>query len=109
MSLRLRHEERGELEAHVEGDEPEFDAIPDKKVRRAVVKATGDAALRPVFETIVERTTRKLDVHGSEVELAFAMAQSGPGRGAGGSGRSSWSSRPAVRKRSFSRPRRFQP
>lgn len=91
ISLRMRREKRGwlqtvklgrtssvglsnrmELEAHVNADVPDLAAIPDKKVRQAVKKASGGGALlRPVFETIIERTTRTLDVDGSKVEVAI--------------------------------------
>jgi triphosphatase len=104
ISLRMRREKTGwlqtvklgrtgsdglsnrmELEAHVDADAPDLAAIPNKKVRQAVKKASGDGALlRPVFETSIERTTRTLDVDGSKVELAIdeGEVRAGTRRGA---------------------------
>ena len=81
ISLRLRRQDGGwrqtvKVDQHVEGGPSnpiEFQAfdirkISDKKVRRAVQKALSDTALHPVFETVVQRTTIK--VQDSEIELA---------------------------------------
>jgi inorganic triphosphatase YgiF len=59
-----------EIETPVAGDAPEIARIADKKIKRAVQKAVKGAPLHPVFETIVQRTTRKIKAQGSEIELA---------------------------------------
>src|SRR5262245_65934870 len=59
-----------ELQAFVEEERPNIRKISDKKVRRAVQKALSDTALHPVFETVVQRTTRSIKVQDSEIELA---------------------------------------
>lgn len=90
ISLRLRRENDGwlqtikagqqvadgvsnpvELEAPVDGDEPDIERISDKGLKRTVRQAVEGTTLRPVFETIVQRTTRKIEVHSSVVELAI--------------------------------------
>jgi triphosphatase len=58
-----------ELEVAVDSDTPNIDRIADKKIQRKVRKAIGGAGLHPVFETIVHRTTRKIEVQHSEIEL----------------------------------------
>jgi inorganic triphosphatase YgiF len=89
VSLRLRRQDGGwqqtvkvdqhiedgmsnpiELRTFVEKERPDIRKIPDKKVRRAVQKALSDSSLRPVFETVVQRTTRNINVQDSEIELA---------------------------------------
>src|SRR5262245_14714893 len=70
-----RHVEGGmsnpiELQAFVEEERPDIRKISDKKVRRAVQKALSDTALHPVFETVIQRTTRSIKVQDSEIELA---------------------------------------
>ena len=89
ISLRLRRQDGGwrqtvkvdqhveggmsnpiELQALVEEERPDIRKISDKKVRRAVRKALFDTALHPVFETVVQRTTRSIKVQDSEIELA---------------------------------------
>jgi triphosphatase len=60
-----------ELEVQLDGDRPDIGRIADKKIKRAVTKAIKGRSLRPVFETIVQRTTRKIKARGSEVELAL--------------------------------------
>jgi triphosphatase len=59
-----------ELEAPVDREEPDLGKIADKKVKRAVKKAAKGTTLKPVFETIVQRTTRTIKAQGSEIELA---------------------------------------
>jgi inorganic triphosphatase YgiF len=49
---------------------PDIRKISDKKIRRAVQKALSDTSLRPVFETVVQRTTRSINVERSEIEFA---------------------------------------
>src|SRR5262245_743421 len=58
-----------ELQTFVEEERPDIRKISDKNVRRAVQKALAGTSLRPVFETIVQRTTRSIKVQGSEIEL----------------------------------------
>jgi triphosphatase len=60
-----------ELECTVKGEEPDLSKITDKKIRRAVQRATKAAALRPIFETVVRRTTRMTAAGGSEIEVAI--------------------------------------
>jgi triphosphatase len=90
VSLRLRRQEGGwqqtvkvdqhveegisnpiELQAIVADERPDIRKISDKKVRRAVQKVLCDTTLRPVFETVVQRTTRSIKVQDSEIELAI--------------------------------------
>ena len=59
-----------ELEAPVDREEPDLAKIADKKIKRAVKKAAKGTTLKPIFETIVQRTTRTIKAHGSEIELA---------------------------------------
>ena len=90
LSLRLRRQDGGweqtvkvdqhveggisnpiELQSVVEDERPDISRISDKKVRRAVRKALSGTALRPVFETVVQRTTRSIKVQNGEIELAI--------------------------------------
>ena len=93
ISLRVRRQDEGwvqtvkadqhvdgvsnpiEVEASVGSEAPELDKITDKKLRRKIEKAIKATALHPVFETIVQRTTRKLRAKGGEVELAVDEGQ----------------------------------
>ena len=59
-----------ELEAPVDREEPDLAKIADKKIKRAAQKAAKGTTLKPVFETIVQRTTRTIKAQGSEIELA---------------------------------------
>ena len=59
-----------ELEAPVDREEPDPAKIADKKIKRAVQKAATGKTLKPVFETVVQRTTRTIKAQGSEIELA---------------------------------------
>jgi len=59
-----------ELEVLLAIDHPDIDKIADKKLKRSVAKALKGTSLGPVFETVVERTTRQIRASGSEVELA---------------------------------------
>src|SRR5262249_43433563 len=89
ISLRLRRQDGGwmqtvkvdqhieggisnpiELEAFVEEERPNIESVADKTVRRALQKAVSGTSLRPVFETVVQRTTRNIKVQDSEIELA---------------------------------------
>ncbi|HJU30631.1 MAG TPA: CHAD domain-containing protein [Hyphomicrobiaceae bacterium] len=55
----------------VAGPDPDVQAIPDRHVRRTLKKALKHASLAPVFETVVERTTRRLHASGADVQLAL--------------------------------------
>ena len=59
-----------ELEALLEREEPDLGKIADKKIKRVVQKAAKGTTLKPVFETIVQRTTRTIKAQGSEIQLA---------------------------------------
>ena len=90
ISLRLRRQDGGwqqtvkvdqhvegglsnpiELQTYVEEERPDITKIADKKVRRAVQKTLSGTSLRPVFETVVQRTTRNIKVQDSEIEFAI--------------------------------------
>src|SRR5262249_52086117 len=60
-----------ELQTFVEVERPDIGKISDKKVRRAVQKALSDTSLHPIFETVVQRTTRSIKIKDSEIELAI--------------------------------------
>ena len=61
-----------EVEAAVEGPEPDLDAIDHAPLRKAVRKAARSGGLAPVFETDMRRTARRLRTPcGGEVELAL--------------------------------------
>ena len=59
-----------ELEAPLDGPEPEVGKISSKKIRRIVQDAVKEGGLEPVFETVIRRTTRPIKTGGSEQELA---------------------------------------
>jgi triphosphatase len=102
ISLRLRRESRGwlqtvklkqdvgsglsnpiEIETRVKGRRPDLDAIAEKEVRSAIEQEieTG-GPLQAVFETVVERTTRKLRLPNGVVEIAIDQGEvrAGPKR-----------------------------
>jgi triphosphatase len=60
-----------ELECTVKVEKPDLTKIADKKIRRAVQRVTKGGALRPVFETVLQRTTRITAANGSEIEVAI--------------------------------------
>src|SRR5262245_2087893 len=47
-----------EFEAPVDREEPDLAKIADKRIKQAVKKAAKGTTLKPVFETVVQRTTR---------------------------------------------------
>ena len=59
-----------ELETPVDREQPDLAKIADKKIKRVVKKAAKGTVLRPIFETVVQRTTRTIKAQGSEIELA---------------------------------------
>jgi triphosphatase len=61
-----------EIEASIQGWAAKLDVIPDKAVRKKVQKLVGSKKLRPLFETVVERTTQQLETpEGARLELAL--------------------------------------
>jgi triphosphatase len=58
-------------EVVLERPEPDMAAIVGRGMRRRVAKAVARRALQPVFETVVERTTRRLRAGEGELELAL--------------------------------------
>jgi inorganic triphosphatase YgiF len=61
-----------EIEGEVHGIEPELWSVRDRAMRKQIKRALDGAALAPVFETVVRRTTRRLRVdENGEVELAL--------------------------------------
>jgi len=90
IAFRLRAEgeqwlqtvEAGSSHAHTSSDgvagdgslerpEPNLDLIPSRRMRRRIEKAVARSVLEPVFETIVERTTRQLHAAEGDLELAL--------------------------------------
>ena len=57
-----------EDEAPAPGGRLDFGLIADADLRAAVEDAIGDAPLSPVFETVMERTTRNLATEGGTAE-----------------------------------------
>jgi inorganic triphosphatase YgiF len=55
----------------VERPEPNVSAIISRAMRKQVAKAIARSVLAPVFETVVQRTTRRL--HAAEGELQLAL------------------------------------
>jgi triphosphatase len=51
--------------------EPDLQIIGNRRVRRQIEKAVSRSILEPVFETVVERTTRHLHATQGELELAL--------------------------------------
>lgn len=63
---------RTELKSDVADLSPNIASIDDKRVRRAIRKAIGDDALKPVFGVDMQRTTVLLTPkRGTEIEAAF--------------------------------------
>jgi inorganic triphosphatase YgiF len=58
-------------EGMVERPEPDLKAIDDRRIRRLVEKAVSRSMLEPVFETVVQRTTRHLHAGDAEMDLAL--------------------------------------
>ena len=55
----------------VERPEPDLRIIADRRMRRRIEKAVERSILEPVFETVVQRTTRHLHAAEGELELAL--------------------------------------
>ena len=60
-----------EFEAELETCEPDPERIDDKDLKRKIKKALEETGLRPVFETIVDRTTHVLRKENCAFELAL--------------------------------------
>lgn len=95
LSLRLRHEgtrriqsvksaprdaslaaDRAEDEVLLNGKGPDIAHIGDPALRAAVTRAAGGAALKPLFETQILRTTRHIKMEaGDEVELVVDVGK----------------------------------
>jgi inorganic triphosphatase YgiF len=60
-----------EAEGAVERPEPDLQVIGNRRIRRKVEKAVSRSILEPVFETVVQRTTRQL--HSAEGDLELAL------------------------------------
>jgi inorganic triphosphatase YgiF len=57
-----------EMQSPVATREPDLAKITDKKVRRALHRAVRGTSLHPVFETVLQRTSR--EAQGSKIALA---------------------------------------
>src|SRR5499427_9034307 len=55
----------------VERPEPNLDLIANRSMRRRIEKAVARSILEPLFETVVERTTRQLHAAEGDLELAL--------------------------------------
>ena len=55
----------------VKRPEPDLRSIPNRRIRRTIEKAVERSILEPVFETVVQRTTRQL--HSAEGSLELAL------------------------------------
>ena len=62
---------RIEIEAPVDNSKPDLDRIGDKSLRRKLVKAISGSSLERAFETVVTRTSYRLETGDSLVELAL--------------------------------------
>ncbi len=60
-----------EIEDRVESAEPNLDRIGDKDIQKQVLEAVEGSTLTEAFETVVMRTTRRLQRRGSVIELAL--------------------------------------
>ena len=61
----------GQIEALLKKCEPDLERIDDKGLRRKIKKICGKTDLKPVFETVVDRTTNVIRKDGCVVELAL--------------------------------------
>ena len=60
-----------EVEAHVDSPEPDLKRISDKSLRRTLSKAVNGSSLAQAFQTVVTRTSYKIETGDSLVELAL--------------------------------------
>jgi triphosphatase len=60
-----------EAHAAVAALEPDMRSIADPRVRRTLKKVLKRSKLSPVFETVIERTTRRLHSSGADVQLVL--------------------------------------
>ena len=64
-----------EAEAPAPGGRLDLDLVSDPGLREAVRSLVGDAPLNPIFETLIDRTERRLVVPLGEVELAIDIGE----------------------------------
>ena len=62
---------RKELETSIATPELDLESIGDRKVRRKIEHVARTSSLAPLFETVVQRTTRKLHSENGDLELAL--------------------------------------
>ena len=62
---------RKELETSIATPELDLETISDRKVRRKIEHVARTSSLGPLFETVVQRTTRKLHSEKGDLELAL--------------------------------------
>jgi triphosphatase len=60
-----------ELEAPLDTADPDIAKIADRKIKRAVQKAIKGTAIYPIFETVIQRSTRTITAKDGKVELAL--------------------------------------
>ena len=60
-----------ELEATVDGPEPQLGAISSGKLRRKLARLIDGSCLEPVFETVIKRIARRLHSADADLELAL--------------------------------------
>ena len=60
-----------QVEAPIESSEPDLERISDKSLRRKLSKAVTGSSLAPAFETVVTRSTFKLETGDGRIELAL--------------------------------------
>ena len=60
-----------ELEATVDGPQPQLGAIGSGKLRRKLARLTDGSCLEPVFETVIKRIARQLHTADADLELAL--------------------------------------
>jgi inorganic triphosphatase YgiF len=69
------HFDRIEYEAPASGEEPDLELVPDPELRAQVQAALAGAPLRPVIETRIRRTRRRLEQGGTSLELAVDVGE----------------------------------
>ena len=60
-----------DVDQAVERPEPDLEIIGNRRIRRKIEKAVARSILEPVFETVVQRTTRRLQAPQGELELVL--------------------------------------
>jgi triphosphatase len=64
-----------ELEAAVKEDVPELGVVSDQAYAKKVRKIIGQSPLKPAFETVIQRTSRRVKVNGAEIEIALDVGE----------------------------------